>query len=143
MAPPRGPGRDRPPEEGPRHAHVAAQIRRSLQLLLAKGLNDPRIRGLVSITGVDLSPDHTNARVLVSVLPGEHGPLAVAGLRHAAGRLHGQVGRALRLRRVPRLDFELDDSLKKQARLDASLQAPDGSVDEDATGGPDQPEDGL
>ena len=96
---------------------MAAQIRRSLQLLLAKGLNDPRIRGLVSITGVDLSPDHTNARVLVSVLPGEHGPLAVAGLRHAAGRLHGQVGRALRLRRVPRLDFELDDSLKKQPTI--------------------------
>ena len=49
--------------------------------------------------------------------------------RHAAGRLKQGMARHLEIRRMPRLEFRLDDSLKRQAALDASLSgdAPDAT----------------
>jgi len=105
----------------PRQGHLEARLRRALQTILARGLNDPRIRGLVSVTELDLSPDQASAIVRVSVLPAPYGPLAVAGLRHAAPRIAGELGRMVRSRRLPTLRFELDDRLKKEAALDALL----------------------
>ncbi|MBX3354753.1 MAG: 30S ribosome-binding factor RbfA [Phycisphaeraceae bacterium] len=110
----------------PRQGHLEARLRRALQTILARGLHDPRFRGLVSVTEVDLSPDQARASVGISVLPSEHGPLTVAALRHAAPHLAAEVGQMVRSRRLPQLDFQLDDRLKKQAALDAALNSTKG-----------------
>jgi ribosome-binding factor A len=49
--------------------------------------------------------------------------LAIAALRHASGRLKAGMIKKIEIRRLPRLEFELDDSLKKQASLDAAMLA--------------------
>lgn len=105
----------------PRQGHLEARLRRAVQMILSRGLNDPRIRGLVSVTELDLAPDQSHARVCVSVLPAEHGPLTLTGLRHAAPRIAAEAGRSVRARRLPSLSFELDDRLKRAAALDALL----------------------
>lgn len=105
----------------PRQGHLEARLRRALQMILARGLNDPRIRGMVSVTDFDLAPDQASARVRISVLPEQHGPLAIAGLRHAAPRIVGEMSGMVRARRLPTLHFELDDRLKKEAAFDALL----------------------
>jgi len=124
----RADGRARSPRQG----HLEARVRRALQMLLAKGLNDPRVRGLVSVTEVDLAPDQSHAIVRVSVLPAEAGPLTVAGLRHAAPRLASEVGAVVRSRRLPGLDFRLDERLKNQASFDAALSSAGPSTGADA-----------
>ena len=86
-------------------------------MLLSEGLADPRIRGLISVTAVKLSQDHRRARVDISVMPAEHGKNALYGLRHAASHLRNELGRRIRTRAMPQLDFELDESLKKQAQV--------------------------
>lgn len=123
-----------------RTEQLASSIRRVVQTLLSRGLNDPRVRGLVSVTSVRLSDDMADATVYVSILPEDCAALTMHGLRQAAGHLQFQLGRALSMRRVPRLSFKLDESLKKQAAIDAaiaqaagpeaSLQPPPDSLDE-------------
>lgn len=110
----------------PRQGHLEARLRRALQMLMVKGLNDPRIRGLISVTELDLAADQSRAIVRVSVLPAEAGPLTVAGLRHAAPRLVVELGQMVRARRMPMLDFQLDDRLKKLAAFDAALNESKG-----------------
>jgi ribosome-binding factor A len=105
----------------PRSPQIAALIVRVLQERLARGLNDPRIQGMISILAAELSPDQAEARIRVSVLPADRGRLAVSGLRSAARHLEGIVRKATRLRRVPRLVFELDESLKREAALAMAL----------------------
>jgi ribosome-binding factor A len=95
-----------------RPEQIASLLRRRLQEALMRGLNDPRVRGLVTITDVSVSPDLSEARCGVSVLPAEHGPLTLAGLQSAAPHLARRVTDGLRLRRLPRFRFELDESLK-------------------------------
>ena len=147
----RGPSRGRVvgplgPADAPsdRPAQVGAEIRRALQSELARGLNDPRIQGLVSITGVEVLPDLSEARVRVSVMPEERAPLALSGLRAAAGFLRRRLMDETRIHRVPRLVFEADESIKRQARLDEAIRAGGPAVDggeragEESGEGPDR-----
>jgi ribosome-binding factor A len=110
-------------EGGSRPLQVGTLLQRTLQERLVKGLHDPRYRGMVSILEVRVSPDLADAVVFVSVLPAERGPLTLAALQHARGHLAGHLLKATRLRRVPRLQFRLDDRLKKAASLESAIRA--------------------
>jgi ribosome-binding factor A len=99
----------------PRHDQIASLLRESIQEVLARGLSDPRVRGLVSVVEVKLSTDLRQATVLVSVLPADREELTLHGLRHAAAHIRSQVARAVELRRVPELVFKTDARLKKEA----------------------------
>ena len=97
----------------PRAVRVAAQVQRSLALLLRRGIKDPRV-GNVTVTSVNVAPDLTVAQVLVLPFGSGHGAEeTLAGLRSAAGYLRGAVGRDLNLRRAPRLEFALDSDLER------------------------------
>jgi len=62
------------PGGGPsRAAQVESLVSRVLRERLMRGINDPRVQGMVSVLGVDLTPDLLNARVRISVLPADRG----------------------------------------------------------------------
>jgi ribosome-binding factor A len=100
---------------------IASLMHRNIQAVLARGLHDPRLRGLISITKVEVAPDLSEAAVHVSVLPAAGGEVAVHGLRHAAPRIRAEIGRLIEMRRMPRLVFHLDESIKRQAALEQAL----------------------
>jgi len=103
---------------------LSSALRRAMQSAIAEGLSDPRVEGcLISVLNAVMSPDRSTVRFHISVLPGERGMLAIAALRHASGRLKAGMIKKIEIRRLPRLEFELDDSLKKQASLDAAMLA--------------------
>jgi len=115
-----------------RTEQIATAIRRALQEALSRGLNDPRVRGLVSVVKVTVTDDLAEAVAHISVLPAENGPLTLKGLAHAAGHLQGRLARAANLRRVPRLRFALDESMRRAAELDVAL----GAASADGIGAP-------
>jgi len=106
-----------------RTQQVASSIRAAVQMSITRGLNDPRIRGLISITRVSVAPDLSEAFIHVSVLPEEHSTLTLRGLESAAGHIRSSLRDSVRLRKVPRLIFRLDESIKKQAKLDAAIRS--------------------
>ena len=85
-------------------------------------LSDPRIQGLVTVTGVRVSPDLAQATVFYSVLAGEDAEAARKGLQSAAGRVQAAVGAQTRLRRTPRLRFEPDPVVDQATRIEAALR---------------------
>lgn len=98
-----------------RTEQVASTIERALQDQLARGLSDPRVKGLITITGVRVTDDLKTAIVRVSVLPVEHQELTMHGLKSAARHIRHQIADRLAMKRTPELVFELDESLKRQA----------------------------
>ena len=84
-------------------------------------LKDPRI-GFVTVTDVDLSPDFSHARVLVSVLGTEEERAeSLAGLQSAAGYVRREITQRLRLRRSPEIMFVLDRGAEEAARIEGLL----------------------
>ena len=104
-------------------AVVSERMRRvneSVRAVIADGvgaLKDPRI-GLVTITGVYVTPDLREARVYVSVLGGEKKRReTLAGLASAHGVLQARINRELNLRRTPTLTFSYDESVEQGVRM--------------------------
>ena len=85
-------------------------------------LSDPRIQGLVTVTGVRVSPDLAHATIYYSVLADEDTEAAHAGLQSAAGRIQAAVGAQTRLKRTPRLHFEPDPVVERAMRIEAALR---------------------
>lgn len=97
---------------------VNEQIKEEVAALLQREMHDPRLRGMISITGVDTSPDLRNATVRVSIMGSEEDvQQAMTALRHAAGFLRREVASRLRLRHMPELTFRLDTSIERGARV--------------------------
>jgi ribosome-binding factor A len=81
------------------------------------GLQDPRI-GIVTVTGVSVSPDLHDARVFVSVFGSEKKRAAsLAALESARGVVQGRLASELRMKRTPHLAFEYDPSVEHGVRL--------------------------
>ncbi len=100
---------------------VESQIREIVGEEVAT-LSDPRIQGLVTITGVRVSPDLANATVFYSVLSPESAEEAGQGLQSAAGRIQAAVGAQTRLKRTPRLRFEPDPAVEQATRIESALR---------------------
>ena len=100
-----------------RIAQVEATLKKAVAEVLQRDLADPRVDAFVSITRVKISPDMANATVYVSIMPAEKQSKNFQGLKHAAGHIRSLVLKKMATRTVPRLRFELDESLKKQAEV--------------------------
>ncbi len=94
---------------------MAAQLRRAIQAVLDRGLHDPRVKGMVTVTRVEPSADFTDATVHVTVLPHEQAELTMHGIRSAAAHVRAQVSRRADFRRVPTLHFRLDTVRRREA----------------------------
>jgi ribosome-binding factor A len=102
---------------------VAEAIREEVASYLTTGAKDPRIVGFVTVTGVDVTPDLRRARVYVSVMGSDaEVESTLAALNDVGNRIKGQVGRTLRLRLAPELDFRRDDTAARAARIEMLLQ---------------------
>jgi ribosome-binding factor A len=111
------------PYDNRRPDRVAEAIREEVATFIAEGVKDPRVRGMVTVTGVDVTRDLRHAKVFVSVL-GEEAARAdtMAGLAGIAAHLRGHIGRALRLRAAPELTFKYDQSVTNAARIETLLE---------------------
>jgi len=80
-------------------------------------------QALVTVTSVSLTPDMRLARVHVSIFP-ETSPRAdiLAALKRQAGRFKRDLGRSIRLRHVPDLEFRLDTSAEQAERIERLIR---------------------
>lgn len=109
-------------EESIRPDRIGSLLLRIIQERLVRGFADPRIRGLVSVTAVDVKPDLRSAIVRVSVMPTRFEKRTLAGLRSVTGILRREVRDQTSLRKVPELEFRIDDSIKRAAALDDAIR---------------------
>ena len=107
----------------PRTRRIGEQIRRDLAELIRAELRDPRLT-LVSTTSVEVSRDLAYARIYVTAVCelGERAEL-VAELNRAAPLLRRELGRRMRTRTVPKLEFRYDEVVEHGARLSALIDA--------------------
>ncbi|HEU0259159.1 MAG TPA: 30S ribosome-binding factor RbfA [Burkholderiales bacterium] len=102
-------------------------IQRELSELLQRELRDPRV-GMITITGVDVSPDFSHAKVFFTVLEKQRLEDAREGLRRAAGFLRSRLARRIKLYTTPELRFEYDESVERGDRLSRLINSVTGKA---------------
>ncbi|MGB7861516.1 MAG: 30S ribosome-binding factor RbfA [Acidimicrobiia bacterium] len=85
-------------------------------------LSDSRLE-MVSVTGVDTAPNLRHAIVYIDVLETDKAEGALAALRGAARRLQSAVGREVRMKYTPTLEFAMDPGVVGGERIDALLRS--------------------
>jgi ribosome-binding factor A len=97
-------------------------IQRELSGLVQRELRDPRV-GMITLTGVDVSPDLSHAKVFYTTLDPAHVAEAAKGLKRASGFLRSQLAKRLKLYTTPELRFEYDESVERGDRLSRLIDA--------------------
>jgi ribosome-binding factor A len=101
---------------------VAEAVREEVAAFLTRDAKDPRITGLVTVTAVEMTRDLRHASVFVSVMGSEaERAETLEGLASTAVHLRSRVGRALRLQFAPEIQFRLDESVARAARIETLL----------------------
>lgn len=96
---------------------AAEAIREVVSMAILTELQDPRIRD-VTVTQVEVSGDMRQAKVYVSIMGEETKQnLAMHGLQSAAGFLQSKVASRIDTRYTPRLEFVLDQGVKKSIEI--------------------------
>lgn len=93
-------------------------IRQEISQLLQRQVKDPRLDSFVTITEVSTSPDLRYAKVFVSCIGSEEKKKeTLSVLTAASGFFRGELAKRLRLRHIPELDFQWDDSIQQGAHI--------------------------
>jgi ribosome-binding factor A len=107
--------------EGTRPSRVREEFREILAEEILK-LKDPRV-GFVTVTGVKVTPDLRRAIVVYTALGDEKDRKATAaGLRSATAHLRRVLGRQIRLKTLPVLEFEEDETAETADRIERLIQ---------------------
>lgn len=115
-----------------RREQLVATLRRAVQTVLSRGLSDPRYAGLVTVTDVRVSPEGADAIVRVSIIPEERSALTMHAIHSATEHIRREAAELFETRRMPRLEFRLDERFKKEAKtFEAIVRARDEFDPED------------
>jgi len=88
-------------------------IRQEIAELLQRQVKDPRLGEFIAVTEVTLSPDLKHAKVFVSQICSEEDKQKILkGLASASGFFRAELAKCLKMRYVPELHFQWDDSLE-------------------------------
>jgi len=111
--------------KGYRQGRLGEEIRKLISEMLLRELKDPRLDGMISISGVDVTRDNSYATCYVTVLD-TGGELSkeereldvLEGFESSKGLIRREIGKNMKLRRIPELIFKIDHSMDYGRHID-------------------------
>jgi ribosome-binding factor A len=110
-----------------RPERVGEQILKETSLLLLERIKDPRV-ATVTLTGVKVSRDISLARIYFTLSDPDDRKAAETGLKSAAPFIRRELSQIMRLRFMPEIRFQFDESVSKGQRIDELLRQVQGDL---------------
>lgn len=107
-------------QETLRTKRVAELIRQEVANVIRDSVHDPKVKDVV-ITAVKVSVDLDLARIYWTTYNNEAVKGIQAGLERSAGFIRKEILKSVRLKKVPKLEFVIDDSRQEADRIDNLL----------------------
>jgi len=106
-----------------RNSRIGEEIKRELSRMIREEMKDPRVRGIISITHVDVTNDLRYAKVYVSIMANqEEQTTNMQVLEKARGYFRSELAKTLTTRITPELIFNQDVSLEYGAKIEHILE---------------------
>lgn len=104
-----------------RNNRVAEQIKKELGIVIQREMKDPRL-GFITVTGVEVSNDLSQAKIYISVLGQEEQKKeSLKALEKAQGFLRSEIGSRIQMRHVPELIFKMDHSIEYGNKIESII----------------------
>ena len=105
----------------PRIEQINSLIRKEISIIISQEINDPKL-GFPTVTDVVVSKDFSVARVYVSFLGKNYKKRdGIQTLQRAKGHIKSELAKKIKIRKIPDLEFIVDDSLDKADRIEQIL----------------------
>ena len=105
-----------------RHERLEQDTKVALSEIITYEVKNPSVTGLISVTDVKITPDQKYAKVYISVFGKVSKQKVITALKKATGFIKLELGKSVRMRNIPALIFELDDSIEYGAYMDKVIQ---------------------
>ena len=111
--------------KGQRQSRVGSEYRKEISSIISGPLKnqEPDLKGLISVTEVDVAPDLKTAKVYVSIYAAgkEEEKRTFEILQENAGFIRHELSLVMRMRTVPQLTFLRDASMEYGSKMDSLL----------------------
>ncbi|MBR4004201.1 MAG: 30S ribosome-binding factor RbfA [Clostridia bacterium] len=96
---------------------VNSVLQRYISDIINNDINDPRIKGIISVSTVSTTPDLKYAKVFLSIFSTENSKDILEAIKSASGYIRKSLASKIEFRCVPSLDFELDTSAEYSQKI--------------------------
>ncbi|RAJ17837.1 MULTISPECIES: 30S ribosome-binding factor RbfA [Olleya] len=118
-------------EESQRQKKIASVLQRDLVDILQGAATQGGMRGIIiSVSKVRVTADLTDAKVYLSIFPNEKAKELLEGIKANKPMIRHELAQRTRnqLRRMPVLEFYVDDSLEHIDNIEKSLKGEDNPI---------------
>lgn len=118
-------------EESHRQKKIAGILQEDLVDVLQGAATKGGMRGIIiSVSKVSVTADLSIAKVYLSIFPNMEAPELLVGIRSNTPLIRHELAQRTRnqLRRMPNLEFFIDDSLEYIERIDKSLKGEENPI---------------
>lgn len=95
-----------------RHERLEQDVKLALSQIITYKVKDPSVTGLISVTDVKITPDQKYAKVYISIFGKKNKEKVIDALKSASGFIKSELGKNVRMRNIPILQFVYDDSIE-------------------------------
>lgn len=118
-------------EESQRQKKVASVLQHDLVDVLQRAATQGGMQGvLISVTKVKVAVDLSVAKVYLSIFPGDKAKALIEGIKSNTPLIRHELAQRTKnqLRRMPQLEFFIDDSLEYIDQIDKSLKGGENPI---------------
>lgn len=118
--------------ENNRQKKIASVLQRDLVDVLQGAARKGGLQGvIISVTKVNVTVDLSIAKVYLSIFPADKGSELLEGIRSNSSLIKHDISQRTKhqLRRMPQLEFFIDDSLDYIDKIDRSLKGLDNPIE--------------
>ncbi|MDD3304142.1 MAG: 30S ribosome-binding factor RbfA [Clostridia bacterium] len=101
-----------------RHERLEQDAKVALSQIITYEVKNPSVTGLISVTDVKITPDQKYAKIYISIFGKQNKEKVIEALKQSSGFIRTELGKSVRMRNVPALVFELDDSIEYGTHMD-------------------------
>lgn len=105
-----------------RHERLEQDVKIALSDIIMNEVKEPSVTGLISVTDVKITPDQKYAKVYVSIYGKGNKNKVVDALKKATGFIKKELGKRVRMRNMPDITFELDNSMEYGEHMDRVIK---------------------
>lgn len=102
---------------------ITTEFKKALSEIIRTEIDDPRVSDMASVTHVEMSKDLKYAKAYISVYDTEKKKKStIDTLTHAQHFIKNEIGRRIRIRRLPEIKFLLDSSIEYSSKISELLK---------------------
>lgn len=115
-----------------RSKRISEEIKKIVSEIIMRGIKDPRVSKMTSVTHVETTRDLRYTNIYISVFdPNANSVQTLNGLNSAKGFIRKEIGSQLKLRVTPEPIFKLDDSIEHGMHISDIIQQLDIKHDDE------------